>query len=201
MALRYAILGYLSSAPGSGYDLATQLGQGLGWFWSASHSQIYPALKRLEEDGLVSSESTTVGEKLEKRIYAITDEGLEALTEWAAAPPMYRPNRDPERLQLIFSDLGDTETIKLHLEAHRDLYRDRAAQLRNTRDQIVERKNRRVEERMANKPEARKQLTLLLRDIAYAGDIGRAEHEVEWAEEALERLATYASEFTPVTTS
>jgi hypothetical protein len=49
VSLRLAILGSLSSAPASGYDLARQFGLGLGWFWSASHSQIYPELKRLEE--------------------------------------------------------------------------------------------------------------------------------------------------------
>ena len=52
---------------------------------------------------------------------------------------------------------------------------------------------------MAGQPKDRQELTLLLRDVAYAGDIGRAEHEVAWAEEALERLAQYADEFTPVT--
>src|SRR5215468_3911961 len=101
MALRYAILGYLSTAPGSGYDLAQQLQGGLGWFWSASHSQIYPELKRLEESGLIEGAPTTVGEKLEKRVYSITESGRDALSSWASGAPVYRPNRDPERLQLI----------------------------------------------------------------------------------------------------
>src|SRR5262245_15278281 len=125
MALRYAILGYLSSAPGSGYDLSHQLGSGLGWFWSASHSQIYPELKRLEEQKLIEGTSTTVGEKLERRMYSITDEGLEALTEWTTGPPLYRPNRDPERLQLIFADVGNLDNIRHHLEVHRERYKER----------------------------------------------------------------------------
>ena len=33
MSLRYAILGYLSTAPGTGYALARQFDTGLGWFW------------------------------------------------------------------------------------------------------------------------------------------------------------------------
>ena len=195
MALRYAILGYLSSAPGSGYDLAHQLDRGLGWFWSASHSQIYPELKRLEEEGLVEGTATTVGEKLEKRIYAITDEGLEQLKTWTAEPPRYRPNRDPERLQLIFSDLDEIEAIRRHLEVHRERYREHAAKLRETRDRIIAREHERVEQRLAGLSPERLDLALLLRDLAYSGDLERAEHEVTWATAALERLEKHAAEF------
>src|SRR5262245_15427388 len=113
MALRYAILGYLSTAPGSGYDLGSQLDQGLGWFLSASNSQIYPAVKALEEEGLVSGKSTAAGTG-EKTVYTITEKGLDELRSWACGSPIYRPNRDPERLQLVFSDLCNPESVRRH---------------------------------------------------------------------------------------
>jgi PadR family transcriptional regulator AphA len=188
MALRYAILGYLSTAPGSGYDLSQQLQGGLGWFWSASHSQIYPELRRLEEDGLVEGAPTTVGEKLEKRVYSITDAGREALTKWVAGPPVYRPNRDPERLQLIFKDMAGLEDIRRHLEAHREHFRQRREQLASTRERIMFRQHERVERRLAGRRPAQQALTLLLRDLAYSGDIDRADLEIRWAEEALRRV-------------
>jgi PadR family transcriptional regulator AphA len=200
MALRYAILGYLSSGPGSGYDLSAQLGSDLGWFWSASHSQIYPELKRLEEQKLVKGISTTVGEKLEKRMYTITDEGLSSLKEWTSDLPRYRPNRDPERLQLIFSDVGDIEDIRRHLEAHRERFRARAEKIRDTRNRILDRKLERVERRIENRPELG-QLTLLLRDLAYGGDLDRAEHEVTWAIDALEQLDRYEASLAHATKS
>ena len=190
MALRYAILGYLSTAPGSGYDLAQQLQGGLGWFWSASHSQIYPELKRLEDAGLVESEPTTVGEKLEKRIYSITDEGRRVLTAWAAGPPVYRPNRDPERLQLIFSDLAPLESIRQHLEVHREHFTKRRKRLLDTHRSIVRHEHERVERRYEGRDPLQRELTLLLRDLAYRGDIARAELEIRWAEDALEHLET-----------
>ena len=190
MALRYAILGYLSTAPGSGYDLAQQLDGGLGWFWSASHSQIYPELKRLEDAGLVESEPTTVGEKLEKRIYSITDEGRRVLTAWAAGSPVYRPNRDPERLQFIFSDLAPLESIREHLEVHREHFTKRREQLLDTHRSIVRHEHERVERRYEGRDPLQQELTLLLRDLAYRGDIARAELEIRWAEDALEHLET-----------
>jgi PadR family transcriptional regulator, regulator of vanillate utilization len=189
MSLRYAILGYLSSAPGSGYDLVQQLDGGLGWFWAASHSQIYPELRRLEEAGMVTASSTTVGEKLEKRIYSITDEGLANLAEWAGGEPKYRPNRDPERLQLIFSDLGDLETVRNHLEEHRRRFAEKREKLAETRETIMARQHPRVEERLKGRSKEQQARTLLLRDLAYSGEVRRAELEVEWAEQALEQLA------------
>jgi DNA-binding PadR family transcriptional regulator len=195
MALRYAILGYLSTGSGSGYDLAQQLDGGLGWFWSASHSQIYPELKRLEEDGLIEGESTTVGERLEKRVYAITEKGVEALVAWTAQPPVYRPNRDPERLQLIFADLGDLAAIRGHLEAHRARYAERRDSLTRVLSSIVDRRHRRVEMRLSGRPPDRQALTLLLRELAYRGDIERAEGEVRWATSALEQLDEHERAF------
>jgi PadR family transcriptional regulator, regulatory protein AphA len=188
MSLKFAILGYLSSAPGSGYDLTQQLHGGLGWFWSASHSQIYPELKRLEDAGLVESEPTTVGEKLEKRIYSITDEGRRVLTAWAGGPPVYRPNRDPERLQFIFSDLAPLESIRQHLEVHREHFTKRRDQLLETHGRIVRHEHERVERRYEGRDPLQQQLTLLLRDLAYRGDVARAELEIRWAEDALEHL-------------
>jgi DNA-binding PadR family transcriptional regulator len=143
----------------------------------------------LEDAGLVQSEPTTVGEKLEKHVYSITEEGLQVLTDWAAEEPVYRPNRDPERLQLIFSDLGSIESVRRHLEIHRGRFAERRDQLVRTRERIMGHRHERVQRRIEGRTPTRQELTLLLRDLAYTGDIRRAELEVEWAEMALGRLA------------
>ena len=57
MSLRFAILGYLSTGPGTGWDISRQFDTGLGWFWTARHSQIYPELKRMTQEGLVERDS------------------------------------------------------------------------------------------------------------------------------------------------
>jgi PadR family transcriptional regulator, regulatory protein AphA len=188
VSLRYAILGYLSTAPGSGYDLTQQLDGGLGWFWSALHSQIYPELRRLEAEGLIEGSATTVGEKLEKRVYSITSEGAQALEQWASEPPMYRPNRDPERLQLIFADLTDIDTVRAHLEAHRAHFDARRRRLLETRERIRSGRHPRIAKRLEGRPKEQQALTLLLRDLAYSGDIERAQLEIQWAEAGLAKL-------------
>jgi PadR family transcriptional regulator AphA len=191
VSLRYAILGSLSSCPSSGYDLARQFGLGLGWFWSASHSQIYPELKRLEEAGLVEGSLTTVGEKLEKRMYSITETGAEALVSWVSDRPQYRPNRDPERLQLIFSDLASVQDVRRHLKAHLQHYAERRDVVRPIRDAIADGKHERVQKRLEGRTPGQQALTLLLRELAYGGDIERAELEIAWAQRAIRALDEY----------
>lgn len=188
VSLRFAILGSLSTAPSSGYQLARLFDTGLGWFWSASHSQIYPELRRLEEAGLITGSVTTVGERLEKRVYSVTPQGLAELTAWVAEPPHYRPNRDPERIQLIFSDLASAQDIRRHLERHVEHFTRRRDQVRQTRELISSGQHERVQERLADREQGLRVLTLFLREIAYDGDVERAELEVAWAKRALRAL-------------
>ena len=198
VSLRLAILGSLSSAPASGYDLARQFRLGLGWFWSASHSQIYPELKRLEDAGLVEGSLTTVGEKLEKRVYSITDAGIDSLISIVTASPLYPPNRDPERLQLIFSDLTSVDNVRRHLEAHLRHFIDLRDALRPILDRIVEGKHERVQTRLSSMPPRQQALSLLLRELAYGGDIERAELELAWAQRALRALDEYERRYVEV---
>jgi PadR family transcriptional regulator AphA len=191
MALRYAILGALTSAPSSGYDLARLFDTGLSSFWFASHSQIYPELRRLEEAGLIESTPSTVGAKLEKRVYSVTPAGLDDLKAWAGGAPQYRPVRDPERLQLIFSDLLDAADVRRHLEAHVDHFSAIRAELLGGRQSIREGRHARIRERLKGRNKARQAFTLLLRDFAYSGDIERAELEIRWAKRSLKALDEY----------
>jgi PadR family transcriptional regulator, regulatory protein AphA len=186
MSLEHVILGWLSTGPGSGYDLVRQLDQGLGWFWSAPHSQIYPLLKRMESEGLIRSRSEIVGEKLEKRIYEVTPAGVEEVRRWAAEPVRYAPNRDVERLKLIFGDGGDLADIRRHVLQHREHFTRRRETLREFYETLVSRQHPRIERRIASgEDERRRELILELRKFAYAGDIRRAELEVSWADDLL----------------
>lgn len=64
--LKYIILGLLNHKELAGYDLKKLFEGEVGDFWSSNHSQIYPELRRMEEKGLITSHSETVGTKLEK---------------------------------------------------------------------------------------------------------------------------------------
>jgi DNA-binding PadR family transcriptional regulator len=92
--LGYAILGLLSREELSGYDLTSRMKARVGFFWEAGHSQIYPELARLEERGLVTHHVVEQRDRPDKKVFEITDEGLDTLKEWVTEPPKPRAARD-----------------------------------------------------------------------------------------------------------
>ena len=107
--LGYAILGLLSRENLSGYDLTQRMKGPVGYFWSARHSQIYPELARLEDGGYVTHSVIEQKERPDKKVYEITEEGLEALKSWVTQPPMPRPTRDELTLKTYSVWLADPE--------------------------------------------------------------------------------------------
>lgn len=84
--LGYVLLGLLARAPASGYDLAQKLKGPVDFFWQARHSQIYPELARLEQDGYVVVQHVSQAERPDKKVYRITDAGSAVLKAWVIAP-------------------------------------------------------------------------------------------------------------------
>jgi DNA-binding PadR family transcriptional regulator len=107
--LGYAILGLLSREELSGYDLTRRMAGRVGYFWSARHSQIYPELAKLEENGYVTHSVVEQTERPDKKVYGITARGLEELEEWVTRPPVPRPVRDELTLKAYSVWLADKE--------------------------------------------------------------------------------------------
>lgn len=87
MALRYALLGLLSREELSGYDLAQRFSQQVSHFWEAHHTQIYRELQKLEEEGLVNFHRVEQQDRPDKKMYELTDRGMEQLLGWLAETP------------------------------------------------------------------------------------------------------------------
>ncbi|OLS30387.1 MAG: hypothetical protein HeimAB125_19460 [Candidatus Heimdallarchaeota archaeon AB_125] len=86
---KYAILGMLSHHELSGYDLREKVMNTIGFFWpDLRYSRIYPTLKKLEAEYLVTSKkvSDPDDKRPDKRIYKITAGGRDALEEWVSEP-------------------------------------------------------------------------------------------------------------------
>jgi PadR family transcriptional regulator, regulator of vanillate utilization len=184
MSLKYALLGFLTTESASGYQIAQEFGDSMGWFWYASHSQIHPELRRLEEQGLVTSEISDADGR-GTRIFSITLEGEAELKKWLAAETEYPPVRDPERIRLIFADMLDPADIRAHLEQHRKhheaLLDGYLKQLREVRQGTFSR----LRKRLATRPELKRELVAGLKVLALQGNVARARGEIAWAEDAL----------------
>lgn len=189
MSLKYALLGFLSTEPASGFDLAREFGESMGWFWYASHSQIYPELRRLEAQGLVTSTPEPGRPGREKRIYHLTEEGDKQLQEWLEQPTDYAPVRDIERVKLLFLDKAPIEVIRRHLEDHKKHYEDLLAAYTQQLNELHRGVFPRLVKRLASQPAGSPKLITGLKVIAMQGNIARVRTEIHWAEDALSWLA------------
>ena len=68
----------------SGYDIRKWIDWSMRFFYgSPAYSQIYSELKKLEQLGLVTSRVDSDGGTRSRRLYKITQDGLDAVTRWA----------------------------------------------------------------------------------------------------------------------
>src|SRR5690348_1840187 len=81
--LGYALLSLLACETLSGYDITHHMRERIGNFWHARHSQIYPELARLQEEGLITHVIVEQQDRPDKKMYTITGRGMEQLRQWA----------------------------------------------------------------------------------------------------------------------
>jgi DNA-binding PadR family transcriptional regulator len=162
------ILGMLALGKQSGYDIKQFVDKSTRHFWAASYGQIYPELKRLEEQGLVHGRPEPTGGR-SRTVYELTDAGRAALEGWLQSDevPLYEL-RDEGMLKLFFSDALPERRIE-NIRAMRERQQRKLAQLRA------------IEEHAADGPQG-PYLTLQL-------GIGFTQWFIEWCEAAERRLA------------
>lgn len=174
MALGHAILASLNGGPKTGYELARQFGAD-GFYWRATHQQIYRELTRLEEDGLVGFLPGEPGSRGE-RDRVITDKGREHLAEWA---------REPTQAASIKEDLL-VKCLTLGLIPREDL----SKQIAERRAHHVERLAQYEVMRTAAFPEGDALHGAKLgRFLALQGGISYERQWIDWAETAIRLLA------------
>ena len=64
----------------SGYDIRHNLRMSLDSLWAASYGQIYPALHKLAEEGLIRPVQEATGSR-ERIVYHLTDEGRQVFKD------------------------------------------------------------------------------------------------------------------------
>ena len=102
-AVTPVILGLLSLRPRSGYDIKTAVDRSTRFFWAASYGQIYPELRRLEQDGLIAGEDAPNGGR-SRRVYRLTQAGHDELRAWLLGTTTTIELRDESLLRLFFAD-------------------------------------------------------------------------------------------------
>ena len=81
-----ALLGLLSQKPQSGYDLRKTFATTALRHYSDSPGSIYPALRRLEDRGLIEKRNGESADPRRRQDFQLTAEGRKALVNWLEAP-------------------------------------------------------------------------------------------------------------------
>lgn len=99
MSLPHALLTALVERPCSGSELARRFDRSLGYFWSATHQQIYRELARLENASWIESLPPEAGAG-RKRSYRILGAGRKELTRWIGQETEFVPMRNELMVKL-----------------------------------------------------------------------------------------------------
>ncbi|MCX5535540.1 PadR family transcriptional regulator [Streptomyces sp. NBC_00006] len=127
MSLPHAILTALLEKPSSGLELTRRFDRSIGYFWSATHQQIYRELGKLEREGLIRALPTETPSRGQKKEYEVLPGGRAELARWTATPQDPRPLRDPLPLRLRSAAVVGTEGIAEDLSRHLALHREQLA--------------------------------------------------------------------------
>ncbi len=187
MSLRHALLGVLEARPMTGYELARFFDASTAWVWSAPHSNIYPALRKMEAEGLLEAETDIKGEKLERTSYSITEEGRRALRSWVISDPG-PPTRDPLLLRLIFADLPDPEETSKLLTTLIERQNDLIAQWSDHAEALRRKDTDLLRERLKTRPPEEHDRIAEIKASVFDLMVAQAETWIEWATRAVEEF-------------
>jgi DNA-binding PadR family transcriptional regulator len=160
----------------SGYDVKQFLERTVVHFWSESYGQIYPALRKLEEDGVVDGRTEPGERGQEKRVYRITDAGREELRAWLREPAEPTRPRYEHSLKLFFGHNVGPEASLEHGERVRRRTEANLAQYRAREEELSERAER----------ESESQAPYWL--VVLRGGVLYSEMVLEWCDESESRL-------------
>ncbi|MEV5380898.1 PadR family transcriptional regulator [Streptomyces nondiastaticus] len=185
MALRNAVMAALLEGEASGYDLAKAFDASVANFWMAAPQQLYRELERMESEGLISARVVEQERRPNKRLFSLTEAGMEAVRAYVAEPPG-KPTaiRDELLVKVQCADVGDIEAVRAAITERMEWATAKLARYERLRERLLE--GRTEDEHCAEAERIGPYLTLL-RGMAFEKE------NIQWGETALrilERRAT-----------
>lgn len=172
--LPFIILGIIHQQPQiTGKGITEEFNTEIGDFWKASHSQIYPELKRMEQDEWIKV--TTQPENAKERYYQITDKGQEILDNWLAQLVTEVPiHQDIFSLKLFFIDNPTDPRIRALIHQQLKLLKDELTHLEDRLNQVF--------------PDQRSIKNSYGHYLILTRAISRTHGQIEWLQETLKSL-------------
>jgi DNA-binding PadR family transcriptional regulator len=102
MDVQSVLLGFLMRKSMTGYDLKKAFSISFSFFSGLSYGSIYPALKRMEKNGLISKRVEIQDGAPNRKIYTITEEGRRAFLDSLRTPFAPDLPKSPFLMRLFF---------------------------------------------------------------------------------------------------
>ncbi|MCA2014709.1 PadR family transcriptional regulator [Vibrio tritonius] len=115
MSLPHVILTVLSTRDATGYDITKEFSASIGYFWKASHQQVYREPNKMGMQGLVTCVLEPQEGKPDRKVYSITDAGRSALGEWFDQPTAHPTVRDEFSAKLMACAVQPSAPYRLQL--------------------------------------------------------------------------------------
>ena len=122
MSLAHTILATLGDKSYSGYDLWKNCSQTSRYYWQASQQQIYRELGKLEQEGAIASEIIPQEGRPNKKLYCITEKGIDILKTWLVEPAKPMAIREELLVKVIAAKLVPKSLILQEIEHHRQIH-------------------------------------------------------------------------------
>lgn len=140
--LKYAILGLINRETMTGYDLMKVFNRELVNFWYARHSQIYPELKKLTDEGMITFETLPEDDKLRKKIYSITEKGKQDFHNWILHQDLLEPTpKDIFKLKAYFIESLTNKEILKHFEYQLQQRHEKLSKLQTNMEILLDSKD------------------------------------------------------------
>lgn len=182
MSLPHAILTALLEKPSSGLELARRFDKSIGYFWSATHQQIYRELGKLEERDLIRALPAPRPTRGQKKEYEVLPAGREELGEWTSRAEDPKPVRDPLLLRMRAAAVVGTYGLETELRRHLALHRQQLADY-----EAIEERDFPAGSMTAGGPESEQNR---LRHLVLRGGIDMETFWIGWITDALSGLVT-----------
>ena len=123
---KYAILGLLTIGCQTGYSMKKMMDGSLNHFWKISYGQIYPTLKSLLEEELITVQEQSESGKPDKKEYELTSLGWQALYDWMESPiEEIGVEKNELLLKLFFSHHQSNEKTLKQLDHYQSKLQER----------------------------------------------------------------------------
>lgn len=132
MSIEHSILAVISYRPSSGYDIKNEFEhKAAGLYWGLSYGSLYPKLKKLEEEGFITTlEEDNDGRK--KKLYDLTGKGWRELENWLAQTPAPPVIKDELFMKMAaWHKEMDLETLCVHLKARESESKELLSYIKN----------------------------------------------------------------------